>query len=76
MEKHTINKYGEVLSEPIDVELGTLYYMINHGELLGISKEEQERILFLRVCRNTIAHVECCMQERVKKAIDGKTYLE
>lgn len=72
---NNISQYGEQLSEPIDVELGTLDYMVTHRNGAGDHKlyipdeEMRERIHFLHECRNLLAHVTCCTPQQVSELL-------
>ena len=75
LEKKMIIQYGERVSKAVDVELGTLCYMIKHREedglyLLYIPDETQrQRIIFLHECRNCLAHVESCSFQQVNELL-------
>lgn len=66
-----VYQYGKVIIDPLEVELGTLCYLMalkKHENLylLYISDEEcRERIHFLYQCRNSLAHAMCCIPEQV-----------
>ena len=72
----TIQQYGETIKNPIDVELGTLCYMMSHRVnsdlyLLYIpSESDRNRIKFLHECRNRLAHVSCCSPEQISELLD------
>lgn len=74
-----ITQYGEKITDPMEVELGTLCYMMSHRQetdymyMLYIPDEtDRNRIRFLHECRNTIAHVSICNPEQVRKLLDKK----
>lgn len=72
LESSDVSQFGERVSEPEDVELGTLVYLMaqtnDDGErLLYIpDRELRDEIHLLHECRNTIAHHKACEWERVK----------
>lgn len=72
-----ITQYGEQITDPMDVELGSLCYMMSHRRhedqkyVLYIPDEtERERIKFLHECRNLLAHASCCSPEQVAQLLD------
>lgn len=71
LKNNSVLQYGEVITEPMDVELGTLCYMLGHRVsndlyMLYIPDEaERNRIRFLHDCRNSLAHVSCCSPTQV-----------
>ena len=71
LQNRSMIQYGERITNTIDVELGTLCYMMRQREeegqyLLYIPDEAQRRrIVFLHECRNCLAHVECCTRQQV-----------
>lgn len=75
LRKNEIIQYKDQISEPFEVELGTLVYMMSHKSedglyMLHIPQVERERIRFLHECRNKLAHSTCCETELVVKLID------
>lgn len=74
-----IQQYGEVIKNPMDVELGTLCYMMSHRKnpdlyMLYIPIEsERNRIRFLHDCRNLLAHVSCCSPVQITELLDNTT---
>lgn len=73
--KYAIEQYGQKLSNPYDVELGTLDYMIGHRDdsdmrMLYVPDEVlRNDIHFLRDCRNTLAHGNYCTPEQVNQLL-------
>lgn len=73
-----IVQYGERITDPMEVELGSLCFMMSHRQdaytyMLYIHNEtDRERIKFLHECRNRLAHVSICEPERVRKLLDKK----
>lgn len=71
LDSNNVIQYGEYLDDPIDVELGTLCYLMkkrneNGSYSLFIPDEtDRNRIKFLHECRNKLAHVTCCSPEQV-----------
>lgn len=76
-ENHII-QYGELITDPMEVELGTLCYMMSHRQetdyymyMLYIPDEtDRNRIRFLHDCRNAIAHVSICDPDQVRRLLD------
>ena len=74
-ENHII-QYGELISDPIDVELGSLCHMMSHRQdaymyMLYIPDEEdRDRIRFLHECRNSLAHVSICTPDQIRELLD------
>lgn len=74
---YCISQFGVELTDYIDVEFGTLCYMMKHRDdqtgnyLLYISDEKlRERINFLHDCRNNLAHATECTVEQVCGLLD------
>lgn len=71
-------QYGEHITEPMDLELGSMCYLMSHrGEdnmykLYIPDEKDRERIKFLHQCRNKLAHVCVCCPEEVRELLDGK----
>jgi hypothetical protein len=71
LDENEIEQYGEIIKNPIDVELGTLDYLINHRKfydeyLLYLPNEnDRNRINFLHKCRNILAHANCCSPSEI-----------
>lgn len=71
-----IVQYGEQITDPMEVELGSLCFMMSHRQdiymyMLYIpDKTDRERIRFLHECRNLLAHVSICNPEQVRKLLD------
>lgn len=78
LQNNYVTQYGEQITDPMEVELGSLCYLMSHrqhGEsyayMLYIPDEtDRERIKFLHECRNLLAHVSCCEPEQVRKLLD------
>ena len=79
LEDNTITQYGEIIKNPMDVELGTLCYMMSHRKnadlyLLYLPDEtDRNRVRFLHECRNLLAHVSCCSPEQIVALLDNET---
>lgn len=77
LDTSAIQQYGEVVKNPIDVELGTLCYMMSRRKnpdlyLLYIPiQSDRNRIRFLHECRNLLAHVSCCSPVQISELLDG-----
>jgi len=77
-----VQQYGETISNPMDVELGTLCYMMCHRKSadqysLYIPYEDvRSRIRFLHKCRNMLAHVSCCTPAQILELLDCTTTSE
>ena len=69
-------QYGEPVTEPMEFELGSMCYLMNHRgddnmyELYIPDENDRERIKFLHECRNLLAHVNVCSPEQVRKLLD------
>lgn len=68
LDNYVINQYEVRLTDPTEVELGTMVYMIRKYALFGDRKLISE-IRFLHECRNKIAHGSCCPISDVKKLL-------
>ena len=75
---NSIAQYGELITNPMEVELGSLCFMMSHRQeqdyymyMLYIPDEtDRDRIRFLHECRNAIAHVSICDPEQVRRLLD------
>lgn len=71
-----ISQYGEQITNPMEVELGSLCFMMSHKQdaymyMLYIPDEaDRERIRFLHECRNLLAHVSICNSDQVRQLLD------
>ena len=71
-----ITQYGEQITDPMEVELGTLCFMMSHRQDAYIymfyipDQTDGERIKFLHECRNLLAHVSICDPEQVRRLLD------
>ena len=70
-----ISQFGEQITDPYDLELGTLTWMMakqddNWMRYLYVPDENtRERIRFLKDCRNCLAHMDCCTVEQIQTLI-------
>lgn len=77
-----IRQYGETLQNPRDMELGTLCYLMAHRrpngffELYVPNEELRARILFLRECRNKLAHGNRCTPAEIELLLCGSAGVE
>lgn len=75
LDNETITQYNEILREAIDVELGSLCYLMDKRNYDGLyslyipSETDRKRIRFLHDCRNKLAHVSCCSPKQVKELL-------
>lgn len=77
-----ITQFGEPISNPQDVEVGTLYRMCHlrraaqeSDYLLFLPKQEnRERIELLRAIRNSIAHMAPCPVEQITQFLNTYPY--
>jgi hypothetical protein len=71
------SQYGKVITDPIEVELGTLCYLMTRRKedalysLYIPDETSRDRIRFLHECRNKLAHVECCTPQQVAKLLNS-----
>lgn len=72
---HDYKQYEKTITDPYDLEIGSLYYLTTHrdvsgGYMLYLPDEDlRERISFLRDCRNALAHSHCCSPDEVSKLL-------
>ena len=76
LDNNSLIQYGEPLADAIDVELGSLCYMMGRRNdegffLLHIpDKSDRNRIRFLHDCRNRLAHVSCCSPNQIRELLN------
>ena len=76
LHNYDVVQYGNILKDPVEVELGTLCFMMSNkvcedSRMLYIPDEDdRRRIRFLHSCRNKIAHAVCCSPEEVVVLLD------
>ena len=75
LQKNSIMQFHKRITDPWEVEVGTLYYMISTRKdissyILYLPNEEtRNRIEFLREFRNTLAHLQTCGIAEIKKLL-------
>ncbi|NLM83540.1 MAG: hypothetical protein GX189_02390 [Clostridiales bacterium] len=75
LEQEVIVQYNEEITNPYDVELGTLCHLMSKrgsdGHYLLYIPDEalRDRIRFLHECRNLLAHAECCSPYQVAELL-------
>lgn len=69
IEQKHIEQYGEKITKPIQLELGTLCFLMNRYSCIR-DKDARERISFLHKCRNHLAHAHCCITSEVCELLD------
>ena len=73
---YPVKQYGSDVTDPYNVELGTLCHMIKSQNGDGMyqlyirDQALREDIEFLKECRNTIAHMNCCNPAEIGRIID------
>lgn len=79
LERNQIFQFGTCITDLMDLELGTLCYMMSNREkdssdyILYIPNEKlRDRIRFLRECRNLLAHAHCCTPQQIGELLDRK----
>ncbi len=76
LESNGVYQYGQIIHDPIELELGTLVYMISHqsqpGEYCLYLPDESARewLRFLHFCRNQLAHANCCTPKQLNALLD------
>ena len=76
---YRIDQYGEVLENPYDAEIGTLYRMHKlhvagdyMSYILPIAlQSDRERLELIHGIRNLLAHVSVCSVEQVDRFLSG-----
>ena len=73
LNENIIEQYNKRITNPFDVELGTLCYMMSNTikNFCIKNKSIRDRIQFLHDCRNHLAHAHCCSLEEVQKLLDN-----
>ena len=59
------NSYGEKVTIPEDVEIGTLFYLVGRGDIV-ISSTEYNELERYRNARNRLAHMNVLENEEVE----------
>lgn len=57
---------GEEFTEPSEVEIGTLDYMVSAGQLRVVNEKERRRLFELKQARNTLAHLKTLPPDEVE----------
>ena len=76
LDQEATYQYGEELTDPIEVELGTMCYLMARRRsdylysLYIPDESDRERIHFLHECRNRLAHAETCTVEQVSALLE------
>ena len=73
LDNHSVEQFGEIIRDPIRLELGTLCYLMCRHSCFH-DKYTRDRIDFLHQCRNHLAHAHCCNVSEVKELLDGSIY--
>ena len=63
--------YGEIIDDPLDVELGTLSYLVKRKKITLTPKEEHQLDTFRNV-RNSLAHMKTVDYEQVEWVLSHK----
>ena len=74
LQDHYIEQYKKPVKFPIEVEFGTLCYMMKEtvNYVYIPDRLDRERIHFLHDMRNDLAHARPCDPSRVKELLDGQ----
>lgn len=76
LDNNYITQFNEPLRDAMDVELGSLCYMMKHRTDTGLytlyipDEDERDWISFLHDCRNQLAHASCCTTEQVIRILE------
>lgn len=75
LSRHVITQYKKRITDPDDVEPGTLVYLMSawgsEGRLLDVPDEKtRDEIHLLHDCRNALAHRRCCTDEQIRQLLD------
>ena len=70
LDNEEIRQYGEILTKPAEVEIGTLHFMVKTYKISMPSAEDRKRIETLRSYRNTIAHMGCLSPHEIKDLLE------
>ena len=61
--------YGEIYSDPKDVELGTLVYMVDNGEF-KIATKEYNKLKLFKDARNKLSHLSVLSMGEIQMLLD------
>lgn len=64
-----IGYLGEQITNPFDLEIGPLSYIINSNYVVGIKEDERDRIRFMKSIRNKLAHLSVCSVEEMNRIL-------
>lgn len=67
LKENTILQFNEPVTDPDNLETGTLYYLMDTGKLAVPDYEMRQRIKLLRDSRNRIAHYEVSSQDQMNE---------
>ncbi len=70
LDNEEVIQYGEALSKPMDVEIGTLHYLVKSYKIRIPLPEDRNRIEMLRNYRNTIAHMKCLSPQEIQSLLE------
>ncbi len=70
LDNEEIRQYGEIISNPTEVEIGTLAYLVKSYRISMPSSTDRQRIDSLRHYRNTIAHMGCLLPNEVSDLLN------
>ena len=75
LSKREVIQYKERITDPDDVELGTLVYLMtardSDGRYLYVPDDKtRAEIHLLHECRNALAHRRCCTDEQIRQLLD------
>lgn len=70
LDKEEIYQYDDVITNPYELELGTLNFLTKNSKVNISNSFFRTMIPFLHNCRNKLAHIECCEPNEVTKLLD------
>lgn len=73
LDNNYVEQYRKQLTSPIEIEFGTLCYMIASGVVYISDRFDRDRIHFLHDIRNELAHAHFCDTSKVKELLDGQS---
>jgi hypothetical protein len=72
LDNNYVEQYRKQLTSPVEIEFGTLCYMIASGVVYISDRFDRDRIHFLHDIRNELAHAHFCDTSKVKELLDGQ----
>lgn len=54
-----VEQFNETINNPLELEFGTLYHLVQSKRLL-VSREDYSKIIFFRNIRNKVSHIQTC----------------